>query len=139
MRLAAGANIRLCKVRGCLVLVQGRNARNLHLNKTPTYKNALPTTINPKQLIPTRINFHTLSYVSYPNCKIVESIYAKRDRAGTPKVYRLPVSRCCSRISSSSKSTTPCFGVWTHITRSELTRWIDLKVKRGQEHQKFED
>ena len=86
MRLAAGANIRLCKVRGCLVLVQGRNARNLHLNKTPTYKNALPTTINPKQLIPTRINFHTLSYVSYPNCKNVESIYAKRDRAGTPKI-----------------------------------------------------
>jgi hypothetical protein len=100
VRLAAGVMIRLiyrCLKRGVV--------------KTPTYKNALSITINLKQLIPPRINFHTLSYVSYPNCKNVESIYAKRDRAGTPKIYRLPVSRGCSRISSSTKSTTPHFGV----------------------------
>jgi hypothetical protein len=104
VRLAARANIRLsfAPAPSCPLLQQF---------KTPTYKNALPTTINPKQLIPPRINVHTLSYVSYPNCKNVESIYAKRDRAGTPKIYRLPVSRGCSRISSSTKSTTPHFGV----------------------------
>ena len=99
VRLAARANIRLsfAPAPSCPLLQQF---------KTPTYKNALPTTINPKQLIPPRINFHTLSYVSYPNCKNVESIYAKRDRAGTPKIYRLPVSRGANFLLNKIDNTT---------------------------------
>lgn len=72
-----------------------------------------------------------LSEASRPTVRVFPSLNC----AGTSKNPRLPMSRGCSRISSSPKSTTPTFGVLGDIAGSELARKFNLKIKRAEEHQ----